>query len=51
VLAVGGGWLALSLGGSLFWVFVALGLALVAYGATLATAIASGVWFRDRSSS
>jgi putative MATE family efflux protein len=49
VLAVGGGWLALSLGGSLFWVFVALGLALVAYGATLATAIASGVWFRESS--
>lgn len=46
VLAVGGGWLALSLTGSLTWVFAALALALVVYGTGLATAIASGVWFR-----
>src|SRR5215218_10620583 len=35
VLAVGGGWLALRLTGSLAWVFVALSVALVAYGCTL----------------
>ena len=45
VLAVGGGWLALWLTGSLSWVFAALGLALVVYGSSLASAIASGVWF------
>jgi Na+-driven multidrug efflux pump len=48
VLAVGGGWLALRLTGSLAWVFVALSMALVVYGATLAVAIASGVWFREQ---
>ncbi|MFL5332188.1 MAG: MATE family efflux transporter, partial [Geminicoccaceae bacterium] len=45
VLAVGGGWLALRLTGSLSWVFAALSVALVAYGSTLLAAIASGVWF------
>jgi Na+-driven multidrug efflux pump len=45
VLAVGGGWFALWLTGSLLWVFAALALALVIYGATLLSAIASGVWF------
>ncbi len=46
ILAVGGGWLALHLTGSLTWVFVALSVALVVYGSTLTIAIASGVWFR-----
>jgi Na+-driven multidrug efflux pump len=46
VLAVGGGWLALRLTGSLSWVFVALGVALVAYGSVLVAAIAAGVWWR-----
>lgn len=46
VIAVGGGWLALRLTGSLYWVFAALSLALVVYGTTLVTAVASGVWFR-----
>lgn len=46
LLAVGGGAIALWLTGSVFWVFVALSLALVAYGTTLAWAVASGVWFR-----
>ncbi len=46
VIAVGGGWLALRLTGSLEWVFVALAVALVVYGTTLVTAVASGVWFR-----
>ena len=45
VLAVGGGWLALRLTGSLTWVFAALSVALVAYGCTLLAAIASGGWF------
>ena len=46
VLAVGGGWLALRLTGSLTWVFAALSVALVVYGTMLTAAIASGVWFR-----
>ncbi|MDB5416458.1 MAG: family efflux transporter [Rubritepida sp.] len=46
VLAVGGGWLAFYLTGSLLWVFAALSFALVAYGVSLGSAIASGVWFR-----
>lgn len=50
VLAVGGGWVALRLTGSLFWVFAALSFALVVYGALLASAVASGVWFRRTSS-
>jgi Na+-driven multidrug efflux pump len=48
VMAVGGGWLALRLTGSLAWVFAALALALVCYGVSLSTAIASGVWFTNR---
>ena len=47
VIAVGGGWLALRLTGSLTWIFAALSLALVVYGTMLAAAIASGVWFRS----
>jgi hypothetical protein len=46
MLAVGGGWLALHLTGSLFWVFAALSTALAAYGVTLMVAVLSGVWFR-----
>jgi hypothetical protein len=46
VLAVGGGWLALRLTGSLSWVFVALSVALVAYGSVLLAAIGAGVWWR-----
>ena len=45
VIAVGGGWLALTLSGSLAWTFAVLALALVAYGLTIVTAIGSGVWF------
>jgi putative MATE family efflux protein len=47
-IAVGGGWLALRLTGSLTGLFAALGLALVVYGVTVTTAVASGVWFRRR---
>jgi putative MATE family efflux protein len=46
VIAVGGGWLALTLTGSLSWMFAALALGLFAYGVTLTAAIASGGWFR-----
>ena len=46
VIAVGGGWLAWSLTGSLPWTFAALAVALLVYGTMLATAVASGVWFR-----
>jgi putative MATE family efflux protein len=47
VTAVGGGWLALILTGSLTMVFGMLGIALTAYGVIVAVAVKSGVWFRD----
>ena len=47
VIAVGGGWIALRLTGSLGWVFVALSAALVTYGVLVFAAVASGVWFRS----
>jgi putative MATE family efflux protein len=43
-VAVAGAWLALRLGGGLAAVFVAIGLALVAYGLTVAASIAGGAW-------
>ena len=46
LLAVGGGWLAVTLTGSLLWCFVIVAIALVTYGVTIVTAIASGTWFR-----
>jgi putative MATE family efflux protein len=45
-IAIGGGWLALHLTGSLAFLFAALALGLVAYGVTVAAAVASGAWFR-----
>ena len=45
VVAIGGGWLALHLTGSLNWLFAALGLGLILYGAVLTTAITYGAWF------
>ncbi len=48
LIAVLGGWLALRITGSLAWMFAALSVALVVYGVTLASAVASGVWFRRR---
>lgn len=50
-LAIGGGWLALRLTGSLTWLYAALAAALVAYGLTIAVAVASGAWFRGSRSS
>jgi putative MATE family efflux protein len=46
VIAVGGGWLVLHMTGSIGWVFAALSAALVVYGVTLSTAVASGAWHR-----
>jgi len=48
VVAIGGGWIALRVTGSLGWVFAALAAALVIYGLTLSAAIASGAWLRPR---
>ncbi len=48
VIAIGGGGLALYLTGSLQWLFGFLALALLVYGATLARAVHSGVWFRTK---
>ena len=45
VLAVGGGWSALQLTGSIAAVFGALALGLVAYGLIISIAIRSGAWF------
>jgi hypothetical protein len=46
LIAIGGGWVALRMTGSLFWVFAALSVALVVYGLTLSAAIVMGAWFR-----
>ena len=45
VFAIGGGWLALRATGSLSAMFLVLGVALLIYGAGMATAIKLGVWF------
>jgi MATE family, multidrug efflux pump len=44
-LAIGGGWIALRLTGSLGWLFLALALGLAAYGLTIAAAIGARAWF------
>jgi Na+-driven multidrug efflux pump len=46
LVAVGGGWLALRMTGSLTWLFAALALGLVIYGLTVLAAVVSGTWFR-----
>jgi hypothetical protein len=49
IVAIGGGWLALRLTGSLNWLFAALALGLVVCGVALTGAIISGAWFgRER---
>jgi putative MATE family efflux protein len=48
IVAIGGGWLALYLTGSLNWLFAALAFGLVVYGVTLTAAITSGAWFGSR---
>jgi putative MATE family efflux protein len=44
IVAAGGGALALTLGGSLHWVFAMLGAGLVCYGGVIAISIAAGTW-------
>src|SRR5712671_6330640 len=50
VIAVGGGWVALRLTGSLGGLFAALSFGLVAYGVILSAAVGSGAWFRRKAS-
>jgi Na+-driven multidrug efflux pump len=45
VIAIGGGWIALRVTGSVNALFAALALALIVYGISLAAAIRSGAWF------
>jgi hypothetical protein len=45
MVAIGSGWLALRLTGSLNWLFAALAFGLIVYGVTLTAAITSGAWF------
>ena len=45
LVAIGGGWLALHMTGSLNWLFAALAAGLVVYGVALTAAIKSGAWF------
>jgi Na+-driven multidrug efflux pump len=49
LVALGGGWLALRLGGSLTWLFAAIALGLVLQGVTVVTAILAGAWGRGHS--
>jgi putative MATE family efflux protein len=46
IVAIGGGWVALRLTGSLYWLYAALALGLFLHGAMLLAAISSGGWFR-----
>jgi hypothetical protein len=49
IVAIGGGWLALRLTGSLNWLFAALAFGMIVYGVALTAAITSGAWFgRER---
>ena len=45
LVAIGGGWIALRLTGSLNWLFAALAFGLIVYGVTLTAAVRSGAWF------
>jgi Na+-driven multidrug efflux pump len=49
LIAIGGGWLALRLTGSLAWLFAAIALGLVLQGLTLLTAVMAGAWGNGRS--
>src|SRR5258708_30308220 len=48
LVAVGGGWTALYLTGSLGWVFAALAFGLLVYGLIIVTAVGSRALFRVR---
>jgi putative MATE family efflux protein len=45
VIAIGGGWIALRVFGSLQWLFVALGTGMLVYGVVVTLAVRSGSWF------
>jgi putative MATE family efflux protein len=45
-VAVGGGWLSVTVFGSSIGLFTAVAIALMVYGAINATAVAAGVWFK-----
>jgi MATE family, multidrug efflux pump len=45
VIAIGAGWLAMAVTGSLTWLFAFLAFGLVAYGLMIAGAVGRGVWF------
>jgi MATE family, multidrug efflux pump len=47
LVAIAGGWIALRLTGSLYWLFAALAFGLFLHGSVLLAAIASGAWFRN----
>ena len=47
IIAAGGGWLALRWSGDLTEVFIALAVALAAFGLINAVAVAAGAWFKD----
>jgi uncharacterized protein (DUF58 family) len=47
LVAIGAGWLAFRVTGSLQWLFAAIAFGLFLHGAVLLAAIASGAWFRD----
>jgi putative MATE family efflux protein len=51
LIALGGGWLALRLTGSLTWLFGAIALGLVVQGLTVITAIMAGAWGTSRAAS
>jgi len=48
VIAAGGGWLAVRLGGGLGALFLVVALALIGFGCANAAAIAGGAWFRQK---
>jgi putative MATE family efflux protein len=49
LIALGGGWIALRLTGSLTWLFAAIALGLVVQGVTVVAAIMAGAWTSSRS--
>ena len=49
LIAIGGGWVALRVGGSLVWLFAAIALGLVVQGMTVVAAIMAGAWDNGRS--
>lgn len=50
LISIVGGWLALRLTGSLTWLFACLAFALVVYGSIIVTAVATGTWFKPKTS-